>query len=240
MSGRIVVGVDGSQGARAALEWALAEARLRGDTVEVVHAWHAPPHMIPGPYAGPAAAGEEATDRMREQAERLLEHQGPSRGHTRRRDRIDRADGLRGELAPRRREGRRPARRRHPRPRRLHRPPARFGQPAGLAPRALPGRRRPSQGRAPRAAARPRPRAGRRGLRAGPPPRGGPPPPPPRTRGGGRSAISCSIATVVAMALPYALARSGRDPAYGSGPLATVIRDLLSVIVYFAIATALI
>ena len=52
--------------------------------------------------------------------------------------------------------------------------------------------------------------------------------------------VSCSIATVVAMALPYALARSGRDPAYGSGPLATVIQDLLSVIVYFAIATALI
>ena len=74
-SGRIVVGVDGSQGARSA-RWALAEARLRGDTVEVVHAWHAPPHMIPGPYAGPAAAGEEATDRMREQAERLLEHRG--------------------------------------------------------------------------------------------------------------------------------------------------------------------
>ena len=42
------------------------------------------------------------------------------------------------------------------------------------------------------------------------------------------------------MALPYALARSGRDPAYGSGPLATVIQDLLSVIVYFAIATALV
>ena len=52
--------------------------------------------------------------------------------------------------------------------------------------------------------------------------------------------IGFSIATVVAMALPYALARSGRDPAYGSGPLATVIQDLLSVIVYFAIATALI
>ena len=27
--------------------------------------------------------------------------------------------------------------------------------------------------------------------------------------------ISCSIATVVAMALPYALLLSGRDPAYG-------------------------
>ena len=52
--------------------------------------------------------------------------------------------------------------------------------------------------------------------------------------------ISCSIATVVAMALPYALSRLGRDPAFGSGPLATVIQDLLSILVYFAVATALV
>ena len=48
--------------------------------------------------------------------------------------------------------------------------------------------------------------------------------------------ISCSIATVVAMALPYGLDRLGRDPAFGSGPLATVVQDLLSIIVYFALA----
>jgi magnesium transporter len=52
--------------------------------------------------------------------------------------------------------------------------------------------------------------------------------------------VSCSIATLVAMVLPYLLARLGRDPAYGSGPLATVIQDLLSVIVYFAVAAALV
>jgi magnesium transporter len=52
--------------------------------------------------------------------------------------------------------------------------------------------------------------------------------------------VSCSIATLVAMALPYALSRLGRDPAYGSGPLATVTQDLLSVIVYFAVASALV
>lgn len=51
--------------------------------------------------------------------------------------------------------------------------------------------------------------------------------------------VSCSIATVVAMALPYLLSRLGRDPAFGSGPLATVIQDLLSILVYFAIALAL-
>ena len=50
---------------------------------------------------------------------------------------------------------------------------------------------------------------------------------------------SCSIATVVAMALPWAFHRLGHDPAFGSGPLATVIQDLLSIVVYFAIATPL-
>jgi magnesium transporter len=50
---------------------------------------------------------------------------------------------------------------------------------------------------------------------------------------------SASIATVVAMTLPYLLARMGRDPAFGSGPLATVIQDLLSIVVYFAVAVAL-
>jgi magnesium transporter len=34
---------------------------------------------------------------------------------------------------------------------------------------------------------------------------------------------SCAIATLVAMALPWAFQRLGRDPAFGSGPLATVI-----------------
>jgi len=50
---------------------------------------------------------------------------------------------------------------------------------------------------------------------------------------------SCSMATVVAMALPAILQRLGRDPAFGSGPLATVIQDLLSIAVYFAIAVPL-
>ena len=47
---------------------------------------------------------------------------------------------------------------------------------------------------------------------------------------------SCSIATGVAMALPITLRRLGFDPAFGSGPLATVIQDLLSITIYFAIA----
>jgi hypothetical protein len=41
------------------------------------------------------------------------------------------------------------------------------------------------------------------------------------------------------MLLPYALARLGRDPAFGAGPLATVIQDLLSILVNFAVGAAL-
>jgi magnesium transporter len=51
--------------------------------------------------------------------------------------------------------------------------------------------------------------------------------------------VSTSVATAVAMSLPYALARLGRDPAFGSGPLATVIQDLLSIAAYFTIAVLL-
>jgi magnesium transporter len=51
---------------------------------------------------------------------------------------------------------------------------------------------------------------------------------------------ACSTATVVAMALPWAIHRLGRDPAFGSGPLATVIQDLLSLLIYFAVAAAII
>lgn len=50
-------------------------------------------------------------------------------------------------------------------------------------------------------------------------------------------AASCSIATSVATVLPRLLNRLGSDPAYGSGPLATIVQDLLSIVVYLAIAT---
>jgi magnesium transporter len=51
---------------------------------------------------------------------------------------------------------------------------------------------------------------------------------------------ACSTATVVAMALPWAIHRLGKDPAFGSGPLATVVQDLLSIVIYFAVAAALV
>jgi magnesium transporter len=51
---------------------------------------------------------------------------------------------------------------------------------------------------------------------------------------------ACSVATLVAMALPWLLQRLGRDPAFGSGPLATVVQDLLSILIYFAVAQAIV
>jgi nucleotide-binding universal stress UspA family protein len=45
--GRIVVGVDDSEQAAAALRWALAEGVLRGSLVEVVHAWSPPVSALP-------------------------------------------------------------------------------------------------------------------------------------------------------------------------------------------------
>ena len=50
---------------------------------------------------------------------------------------------------------------------------------------------------------------------------------------------ACAVATLVAMSLPWLMSRGGRDPAYGSGPLATVVQDLLSLVIYFAIASAI-
>ena len=38
--------------------------------------------------------------------------------------------------------------------------------------------------------------------------------------------------------MPWLIARSGRDPAFGSGPLATVIQDILSLLVYFGVVKA--
>ena len=49
----IVVGVDGSESARAALRFALDEARLRGDAVRVVGAWHVPVAVYGGAYVPP-------------------------------------------------------------------------------------------------------------------------------------------------------------------------------------------
>jgi magnesium transporter len=47
--------------------------------------------------------------------------------------------------------------------------------------------------------------------------------------------IAGSLATTCGLLLPWLLSRMGADPAFGSGPVATVIQDVLSLLVYFAI-----
>jgi nucleotide-binding universal stress UspA family protein len=46
--GLIIVGVDGSEPSKAALKWALEEARLRNCDVRVVYAWFAHPVLVTG------------------------------------------------------------------------------------------------------------------------------------------------------------------------------------------------
>jgi magnesium transporter len=48
-----------------------------------------------------------------------------------------------------------------------------------------------------------------------------------------------AVATTVGLLLPWVLAHTGRDPAFGSGPIATIIQDVLSLLIYFAIASLL-
>jgi magnesium transporter len=51
---------------------------------------------------------------------------------------------------------------------------------------------------------------------------------------------SAACSTSVAMMLPWLMTRLSFDPAFGSGPLATVIQNLLSIVIYFGIALAVV
>lgn len=48
--------------------------------------------------------------------------------------------------------------------------------------------------------------------------------------------VACTIAAVLASATPMIFKLFGKDPALGSGPLATALQDAISVTVYFSIA----
>jgi nucleotide-binding universal stress UspA family protein len=62
----IVVGVDGSETSRAALRWAVEEARLRNARVRAVHAWWIYPMLTDGlPTTDePERLDDEATERV--------------------------------------------------------------------------------------------------------------------------------------------------------------------------------
>ena len=48
------------------------------------------------------------------------------------------------------------------------------------------------------------------------------------------------IASVLGLLLPWLLSRLGTDPAFGSGPVATIIQDVLTIAIYFAVMTVVI
>ena len=69
---RIVVGVDGSSGARAALRFAVEEARLRGATLRLVTAWHVPPMAYSGGWVAPFDARRVRATARRPRATKAL------------------------------------------------------------------------------------------------------------------------------------------------------------------------
>ncbi len=48
------------------------------------------------------------------------------------------------------------------------------------------------------------------------------------------------VATTIGLFLPWLLQRLGTDPAYGSGPLATIIQDVLSLLIYFVVVSLIV
>lgn len=48
-----------------------------------------------------------------------------------------------------------------------------------------------------------------------------------------------TMATTIGLVLPWLLAHHGKDPALGSGPVATIVQDVLSLAIYLGVATLL-
>ena len=69
MTGRIVVGVDNSEGSRRALEWAVYEAGVRDAELEAVYVWHVP-YATTGPFVPTPWV---AIDEVEQEAKRALD-----------------------------------------------------------------------------------------------------------------------------------------------------------------------
>lgn len=52
--------------------------------------------------------------------------------------------------------------------------------------------------------------------------------------------VAGGIATTVGLLLPWLLGRLGSDPAYGSGPMSTIIQDLLTLLTYFVVVSLIV
>lgn len=89
--GTIVVGIDGSAGSDAALQWALAEARLRGSSLRVVHAYQPP--LLPLTDVGLGAAGGAAAPAVRTEDVDKLRRAAERQARSLIADALERADG---------------------------------------------------------------------------------------------------------------------------------------------------
>ena len=126
---RIVVGFDGSEGAQRALTWAAEETRQRGGHLDVLRAW---------------TRGEFGTDaEMAQIAQKTLDSEVATFFAQRAAPDFSThaEEGHAAKVRPPVRAGRQHARRRLPGPGRLHRPPARLGEPPGGDPRRSARRR---------------------------------------------------------------------------------------------------
>ena len=83
----IVVGVDGSEYARAALLWALEEAQLRGTDVVAMHVYAPPGSYLPHGHA-PGGWEESATEAIRRGADEVLQQEVDAVEHEARRGEV--------------------------------------------------------------------------------------------------------------------------------------------------------
>lgn len=51
--------------------------------------------------------------------------------------------------------------------------------------------------------------------------------------------VAGTLASAIGLLLPWGLSRASMDPAFGSGPVATIIQDALTILTYFLVMTAL-
>jgi nucleotide-binding universal stress UspA family protein len=71
-TGTIVVGVDGSEHAERALDWAIEEAKLRGARLNLVSAWHVPAAVYGSPGFAPPL-DQSVPETFKEVAETIAE-----------------------------------------------------------------------------------------------------------------------------------------------------------------------
>jgi nucleotide-binding universal stress UspA family protein len=69
---RVLVGIDGSSPARAALEFAVGEARMRGATLTAIMAVELPDYAWIDPYGTRAHPADDTLERSRRELDRML------------------------------------------------------------------------------------------------------------------------------------------------------------------------